>query len=172
MGASVQWKHPSSPSAKKLKVTPSGGKVMLTVFWESQGVLLKLRDAKSQKMPMPTGKRGTASSRQSPTPYSQSNQGENSKLRLELLEHPPYGPDLVHSDFHLFGLLINTLAANVSLLTKRFKGGDAEVTETTVKRLLCSGFQRTGKAMGQMYQCWWRICHEMFFFSRFKYHIF
>jgi hypothetical protein len=33
--ASLQWKHPTSP-----KVTPSAGKVMLTVFWYSQGVLL------------------------------------------------------------------------------------------------------------------------------------
>jgi hypothetical protein len=40
----------------------------------------------------------------------------------------------------------------------------AEVTETTVKRLLCCRFRRTGKAMGQVHQCWWRICEEMFFF--------
>jgi hypothetical protein len=26
------------------------------------------------------------------------------------------------------------------------------------KRLLCCGFRRIGKAMGQVYQCWWRIC--------------
>jgi hypothetical protein len=38
--ASMQWKHLSSPSAKKCKVTPSAGKVMLTVFWDSQVVLL------------------------------------------------------------------------------------------------------------------------------------
>jgi hypothetical protein len=37
----------------------------------------------------------------------------------------------------------------------------AEVAETTVKRLLCCMFQRTGKAMGQVYQCWWRICREI-----------
>jgi hypothetical protein len=29
----------------------------------------------------------------------------------------------------------------------------AEVAETAVKRLLCCGFRRTGKAMGQVYQC-------------------
>jgi hypothetical protein len=29
----------------------------------------------------------------------------------------------------------------------------AEVAEATVKRLLCCGFRRTGKAMGQVYQC-------------------
>jgi hypothetical protein len=38
--ASMQWKHPSSLSTKKFKVTPLDEKVMLTVFWDSQGVLL------------------------------------------------------------------------------------------------------------------------------------
>jgi hypothetical protein len=42
----------------------------------------------------------------------------------------------------------------------------AEVAETSVKRLLCCGFRRTGKAMGQVYQCCWRICQEInIFFS-------
>jgi hypothetical protein len=36
------WKFPNSPSpsTKKFMVTPSAEKVMLTVFWDSQGVLL------------------------------------------------------------------------------------------------------------------------------------
>jgi hypothetical protein len=38
--ASVQWKHPSAPSTKKLKVTPPAGEVMLTMFWDSQVVLV------------------------------------------------------------------------------------------------------------------------------------
>jgi hypothetical protein len=38
--ASMQWKHPSSPSTKWFKVPPSAGKVMLTAFLNSQGVLL------------------------------------------------------------------------------------------------------------------------------------
>jgi hypothetical protein len=37
------------------------------------------------------------------------------------------------------------------------------VAETTVKRLLCCGFRRTDIAMGQVYQCWWRICWEIIF---------
>jgi hypothetical protein len=66
-------KHPSSPSTKTFKgtTTPSAGKVMFTMFWDSQGVLLahfqkrgenvnsasyceaflKLRDAISRKPP-------------------------------------------------------------------------------------------------------------------------
>jgi hypothetical protein len=38
--ASMQWKHPSSYSTKNFKVMSSARKVMLTVFWDSQGVLL------------------------------------------------------------------------------------------------------------------------------------
>jgi hypothetical protein len=40
------------------------------------------------------------------------------------------------------------------------------VAETTVKRRLCCGFRRTGKAMGQVYRCWWRICQEINVFSQ------
>jgi hypothetical protein len=32
--------------------------------------------------------------------------------------------------------------------------------ETTTKRRLCCGFRRTGKAMGQVNQCWWSTCRE------------
>jgi hypothetical protein len=35
---------------------------------------------------------------------------------------------------------------------------DVKVAETTVKRLLCCGFRHTVKEMGQVYQCWWRMC--------------
>jgi hypothetical protein len=39
--------------------------------------------------------------------------------------------------------------------------GGAEAAETTVKILQSCGFRRTGNAMGQVYQCWWRICREI-----------
>jgi hypothetical protein len=48
----------------------------------------------------------------------------------------------------------------------------AEVAEATVKRLLCCGFRRTDKAMGQVYQCWWRICREIKVLIMFEYHMF
>jgi hypothetical protein len=49
--------------------------------------------------------------------------------------------------------------------------GGVRVAETTVKRLLCCGFWRSGKAMGQMYECWWGICREINVIS-FEYHMF
>jgi hypothetical protein len=35
------------------------------------------------------------------------------------------------------------------------------VAEITVKRLLCCGFRTTGKAMGHVYKCSWRLCREI-----------
>jgi hypothetical protein len=49
---------------------------------------------------------------------------------------------------------------------RRGKNGGAEVAETTVKWHLCCGFRRNGKAMGQMYQCWLRICRELNVFTQ------
>jgi hypothetical protein len=54
---------------------------------------------------------------------------------------------------------------------KGWKGG-AELAETTVKRLLCWGFWRTGKTIGQVYQCCWRICQDINVLPRFEYHMF
>jgi hypothetical protein len=64
-----------------------------------------------------------------------------------------------------------TTNPNQSVLQCNGNGG-VEVTQRTVKRLLCCGFQHTGKATGQAYQCWWRICREINAFSRFEYHMF
>src|SRR5258705_13989605 len=36
----MELKHTSSPVKKKFKVVPSTGKVLVTVFWDAQGVLL------------------------------------------------------------------------------------------------------------------------------------
>jgi hypothetical protein len=47
----------------------------------------------------------------------------------------------------------------------------AELAETTVKRLLCCGFRRTGKAMGQVNRCCLRICREINVLSMFRYHM-
>jgi histone-lysine N-methyltransferase SETMAR len=48
--ASMQWKYPSSPPTKKFKVTPSTEKIMLAVFWDSQGVLLARFQKRGENM--------------------------------------------------------------------------------------------------------------------------
>ena len=37
--ASMEWHHPTSPRSKKFKSQQSAGKVMVTVFWDSVGVI-------------------------------------------------------------------------------------------------------------------------------------
>jgi histone-lysine N-methyltransferase SETMAR len=146
--ASTQWKHPSSPSTKKFKATPSAGKVTVTVFWDSQGVLLahfkkcgvnmnsasyckvllKLRDEIRRKRPGHLA-RGALLHHDNARPHTaRATQEIIQELQWELPEHPPYSPDLVASDFHLFGLLKNRLGG------KRF--ADYEEVETEVWKWL------------------------------------
>jgi hypothetical protein len=112
--ASMQWKDPSSPfcSTRKFKVMPSAGKVMLTVFFVSQGVLLasfqkcgenvnsasycedllKLQDAICRKHPGQLT-RGVCLHHDNARPCTaQESQEGIKKLQCELLEHPPYSP--------------------------------------------------------------------------------
>jgi hypothetical protein len=54
---------------------------------------------------------------------------------------------------------------------RRGWNGGADVAETTVKRLLCCEFRRTGKAIGHVYR-WWRICRWInVFFPCFTFYI-
>ena len=37
----MEWKHPTLPIKNKFKSQPSAGKVMFTLFWDSQGPILE-----------------------------------------------------------------------------------------------------------------------------------
>jgi histone-lysine N-methyltransferase SETMAR len=145
--ASAQWKHPSSPSAKMFKVMLSAGKVMLTMFRDSQGVLsahflnrgenvnsasycevlLKFRDAICRKRPGQLAREVLLRHNNIRPHTARATQERIQELQWELLEHPPYSPDLVPSDFHLFGPL------KIHLVGKRF--ADEEV-ETEIRESL------------------------------------
>jgi hypothetical protein len=60
--------------------------------------------------------------------------------------------------------------ANILLMTK-LKRSCGSGWDNSQKLLRC-GFRRAGKAMGQVYQCWWRMCREINVFSRLEYHMF
>jgi hypothetical protein len=156
---------------------------MLTVFWDSQGVLLahfqkyienmnyasyfevllKLRDAIRRKCPGHLLHRGNA------RPHTvRATQKRIQELKWELLEHLTYSADLVPSDFHLFGPLSNQLCG------KYFT--DDEDVETEVRKWLRQQskdfYAAAGKAIGQVDQCWWRVCREIDTFPSFEYHMF
>ncbi|UYV63100.1 hypothetical protein LAZ67_2003132 [Cordylochernes scorpioides] len=127
---SMQRRHSGSPPPKKAKTVPSAGKVMVSVFWDSEGVLLldflnkgqtitdnyyanlvkQLREAIKER------RRGKLSRK---IVYHQDNAPSHRSLQamaaiydsgFELLPHAPYSPDLSPSDFHLFPHLKNSLS--------------------------------------------------------------
>ena len=120
---SKQWKFPSEPAPKKAKRTRSAVKVMLTVFWDSEGIILtdflptgrtmngvyysnliialnkklsKKRRNKLRKGPVFLLQDNAPPHRAAVTQEAIADSG------IELLRHPPYSPDLAPSDFFLF----------------------------------------------------------------------
>ena len=119
---SKQWKHPGSPLPKKAKTVPSAGKVMASVFWDADGILLIDYLQKGQTI---DGTYYASLLTQLPEKIKIKRRGKLTKGVLfhqdnapvhksviamaaihdcgfKLIEHPPYSPDLAPSDFHLF----------------------------------------------------------------------
>ena len=123
---SMEWKHPQSPCKKKFKTQPSTGKLMLTVFWDSQGPVLehyqergttinsawysemlidKLKLAIRSKCRELLSK-GVVLLHDNARPHTDAHTAETlRKLKFEVMAHPPYSPDLVPSHYHLFSPL-------------------------------------------------------------------
>lgn len=120
---SMTWGHTASPNKpKKARQTFSARKVMATVFWDAQGILLvefmergttitsavycetmkKLRRAIQNK------RRGLLTSgvvllHDNARPHSaRRTQDLLSQFKWDVFIHPPYSPDLAPSDYHLF----------------------------------------------------------------------
>ena len=129
---SMQWKHKDSPPPKKFRTQPSAGKVMATVFWDSEGILMidymphkttitgqyyaqlmpKLREAIKNK------RRGKLSHGvlilhdNAPVHKARVAQAAITECGFEQLNHPPYSPDLAPSDYFLFRNLKSHLRGN------------------------------------------------------------
>ena len=118
---SRQWVGPGSPRPKKFKTQPSAGKVMATVFWDTQGVMLDFLAKKSTI----TGAYYANLFDQLRTAIREKRRGKLSKGILlqqdnarvhtckiamdavkrngyELIPHPAYSPDLAPSNYFLF----------------------------------------------------------------------
>ena len=113
---SMEWKHPSLPAKKKFKPQPSAGKVMLTIFWSSQGPIFcnylqdhrtinsqyysdmianKVKPALKKKCPGWQSK-GVILLHDNARPHTAKLTLETiKKLGWEILPHPPYSPDPV-----------------------------------------------------------------------------
>ena len=155
----MQWRHSSSPKAKKFKQASSVRKIMATVFWDRKGIVLidflergltinaddycetvrKLRRAIQNK------RRGMLSSgivllHDNARPHTAARTAQLlQQLRWEVFDHPPYSPDLAPSDYHLFMHLKKSLAS------QSFEDGDRLKTDvTTWFKSLATDFFDTG----------------------------
>ncbi len=127
---SMSWKHSDSPTVKKFKAQPSSKKVLLTIFWDMKGTILcdyletqrtinseyYSNLLKNDLRPAIIAKRKGAKTRgiifhqdNAPAHTARLTKQTLDELGWELLEHPPYSPDLAPCDFHLFGPLKNAL---------------------------------------------------------------
>jgi len=123
---SMKWHHLHSPSKKKAKTVPSAVKVMGTVFWDAEGLILaeflepgqtitaaryvqtlhKLRRALCDKCPG----RNIIILHDNGRPHAARLTSEAiAKMGWEVLPHPSYSPDLAPSDYHLFGFVKDQL---------------------------------------------------------------
>jgi histone-lysine N-methyltransferase SETMAR len=126
---SKEWHNENSPRKKKFRAAPSAGKVMATVFWDMEGLLLV------DIMPKGTTINSEAyvatltnlhARLRRVRPHKQMAdillQHDNARPRVSLrtteainkfgwkvLPHPPYSPDLAPSNYHLFGKLKDSL---------------------------------------------------------------
>ena len=120
---SMQWHHLGSPSPKKFKLSPSAGKVMISVFWDNCGVLLvdylpKGETINSERYQETLKKLARAIRTKRPNMHNVILHHDNARPHTAratidaiaakgwtVLPHPAYSPDLAPSDFHLFGPL-------------------------------------------------------------------
>jgi len=120
----MEWQHLHSPSKKKAKTVPLAAKVMDTVFWDAEGLILaeflepgqtitaaryvqtlhKLRRAIHDKRP------GRNIILHNARPHDARLISEAiAKMGWEVLPHHSYSPDLAPSDCHIFGFLKDQL---------------------------------------------------------------
>ena len=114
---SMQYRHTSSSRPKKFKRVPTAGKILLTVFWDSQRVYMteSLKAVNSARYieTIKNLRRRVCRVRRSTSlillllenarPHTvRATIDALETLKFEVLSHPPYSPDLVPSDFHFF----------------------------------------------------------------------
>jgi Transposase. len=141
---SKQWVEAGGSAPKKAKTVKSAGKVMATVFWDAHGILLidylekgstirgkyyralldQLIDAIKKKRPHLKKKKVLFLQDNAPVHTALDTMLKLREIHFELVDHPPFSPDLAPSDFFLFPNLKKWLAG------KRFTSNEEVITET------------------------------------------
>ncbi|GFR57520.1 transposase [Elysia marginata] len=167
---SMQYRHKNSPAPKKFKVVASARKVLLTIFWDMEGIVhiefleqgttinseryvSTLRALKGRLRRVLQDKVKDVIQHDNARPHtSRQTQCALQQLELPTIPHPPYSPDLAPSDFFLF-----------PLLKKHLKGNHYE-TNAEIEADVCSWCRSQtpeffADGMRKLVQCW-PLCIE------------
>lgn len=171
--SSMEWRHSTSPKPKKFRTQPSAGKLMLTVFWDKDGCLVehympKKTNVNSEtycdilqnhlKPAIRSKRRGMLSAgvllqHDNARPHtSKKTTAAIQEMRLQVLEHPPYSPDLAPSDYHLFGPLKKHLGGTKFSSDEEVKDAVHEWLCTRPKSFFSAGIHALVKR--------WQLCIE------------
>lgn len=119
---SMEWRHAGSPRPKKFKTQKSAGKVLASIFWDKDGVLLtdylqkgqtinaeyycnllaQLKEALKEKRRGKLRKGILFLQDNAPAHKATRTSDVLKDLGFKCIEHPPYSPDLAPSDYFLF----------------------------------------------------------------------
>ena len=164
---SLHWKHTGSLKRKKFKQMFSTRKITCTVFWDRQGVLLvellsqgitinsavycetlkKLRCAiQNKRCGMLSVTILLLHDNAQPHSAAQT-QDLDTSFKWEQMDPPPYSPDLVPSDYHLF------------LHLKKFLGGkrfddDGDLKDAVLKWLILQAAAFYGEGIQNLVPCY------------------
>lgn len=117
-----EWCEPGTSAPKRVRVQKSAKKVLASVFWDAKGILMidylqtgktinsnyycnlleKLDEKIREKRPGLQKKKIIYHHDNAPAHSAQKTIAKISDLKYEILQHPPYSPDLAPSDFWLF----------------------------------------------------------------------
>jgi len=137
---SMEWRHSDSPRPKKIRVQKSAGKVLASIFWDQDGLLLidylpngqtinaeyyssllvQLKVILKEKLRGKVTKGVLFLHDNVPAHRAVAIRKKLAYLGFQCLYHPPYSPDLTPSDYHLFpGLKKKNLKVVIFLPTRR-----------------------------------------------------
>ena len=163
---SMEYHHKESPQPKKFKTQVSAGKVMLTVFWNSERVILADFLEKETLNPQHYIETLAAFKRRSKRigiinetllqhdarPHtSAATRDAIQRLDFSLLPHPPYSPDLAPGDFHLIPKLKEHLKGQHFSCDEEVKSALRKCFQKQNTDFFKDRFKKTSAALVEVY---------------------
>jgi len=136
---SMEWWHSGSPHPKKFPVQIAAGKVLVSIFWDQDGILLtdylpkgqtltteyyssllvQLEDMLKEKRRRKFTMGVLFLHDNAPAHQALATHKKLAYLGFQCLDHPPYSPDLSPSDYHLLPGLKKQLKSHHFCSTRR-----------------------------------------------------